>query len=243
MADSNIEVKLKNVRLSFFNAFTPQERRSDQTKELVGYNYNTAILISKKDQADLIEQIKTAMRDARAAKWGDNPPRIAAERYCLRDGEPVDPDTNTPKALYEGYDGMMVLTANKPVDLETYDLIKKGEKARPVKIIGPRRNSEGKFVELKESSEFAPYSGCYGNVIVRIYAYDGTKNDHPHRINASLEAVQFNSHGQRFAGAAPVDVDSSFDEVDGFDEVEGGDTAGSSAGSSSGAAATDDLLG
>lgn len=242
MADSNIEIKLKNVRLSFFHAFQPQERRSDESKELVGYNYNTAILIGKKDQADLVEQIKEAMRDARAAKWGETPPRIAAERYCLRDGEPLDLDTNTPKALYEGYEGMMVLTANKPVDLDTFELIKKGEKDRPVKIIGPRRNAEGKFAPLKENSEFAPYSGCYANVIVRIYAYDGTKGGHPHRINASLEAVQFNSHGQRFAGAAPIDVDSSFDDVEGFDDIDSGDTAGSPA-ASTGAAAADDLLG
>ena len=228
----NIEVKLPNVRLSFFHGFKPQERRDDKTKELTGYNYNTAILLDKKTQADLITKIKEAMKAARESEWGDTPPRIPAERLCLRDGEPIDPDTVDPDvagsgtkvALYDGYAGQMVLAANRVISIEDYEAIKKGQKDRPVTIIGPRKGANGKFAILAENSEFAPYSGCYANVIVRIYPLN--KGDYPARINASLEAVQFAKHGERFGGAGPIDADSAFDEVEGFDDMDTGGDAG-----------------
>ena len=239
MADSNVEVKLNNVRLSFFNGFTPQERTNDD-KKVTGYNFNTAILIDKTTQQDLIKKVQEGMVAARTAKWGEsNPPKIPAERRCLREGEREDPDTGKVEPLYDGYAGQMVLTANKSVKIEDYEAIKAGKKPRPVKIIGPRKNAEGKFVPLEEDHEFAPYSGCYANVIVRIYGYDGTKDENPNRINASLEAVQFYKHGERFAGAAPVDVDSEFDDVDGYDDFSDDKPAASSGAPDDG----DDLLG
>lgn len=235
----NIEVKLPNVRLSFFHGFRPQERKNDDG-QVTGYNYNTAILLDKKSQADLNQAIKDAMRKARDNEWGDNPPRIPADRYCLRDGEPVDPDTGIATPLYDGYAGQMVLTANRVVSIEDYEAIKKGEKDRPVTIIGPRKGQNGKFAILNENSEFAPYSGCYANVIVRIYAYN--KNPHPARINASLEAVQFRAHGERFGGSGPIDAESAFEEVEGYDDMDAGASGGAP---KAGVAASDDddLLG
>lgn len=215
MADSNVEVKLKNVRLSFFHGFDPQERRND-AKVLTGMNYNTAILLDKVKDADQIDKIKAAMKEARTARWGDNPPRMQPDKYCLRDGEPADEDGN-PSALYEGYEGCMYLSANRSVSLDDFDAIKAGNKKPPVSIIGPRRGPEGKFVPLKESSEFAPYSGCFANVIVRIYGY--ASEDNPSRINASLEAVQFFAHGERF-GYGGIDVEDAFDEVEGHDDMD-----------------------
>lgn len=235
----NIEVKLQNVRLSFFHGFKPQERRDDKTKELVGYNYNTSILLDKKTQAELIAQVKDAMRKARDSEWGENPPRIPAERYCLRDGEPADPDTGEAKPLYEGYGGQMVLSANRVITVEDYEAIKKGEKDRPVTIIGPRKGANGKFAILNENSEFAPYSGCYANVIVRIYALN--KSDWPARINASLEAVQFRAHGERFGGSGPIDADSAFEEVEGYDDMDTG-SGGSESASKQSASSNDDFL-
>src|SRR5690242_14849899 len=101
---------------------------------------------------------------------------------------------------------MFYVSANKPVKLEDYDLIKAGKKKRPLRIIGPRKNPETKaFDEItSESDPYAPYSGCFANVIIRIYGYAG-KNGQKSRINASLEAVQFVRDGERF-GARGVDV-------------------------------------
>lgn len=235
----NVEVKLKNVRLSFLTVFRPKERRDDKTKELTGYNYATAILLDKKDDAAQIEAVKAAMRKARESEWGENPPRIQADKYCMRDGEPLDPDTNEARPLYDGYEGKMYISANRPVGVEDYEAIKKGEKDRPVTVIGPKKGANGKFAILSENSEFAPYSGCYANVIIRIYAFPGKENQPP-RINASLEAIQFVRHGERFGGSAPVDADSAFDEVEGYDDMDAGSSSGTSGGSA--AASDDDFL-
>jgi hypothetical protein len=225
MAD-DVEVKLSNVRLSFFHGFAPQERRDDKTKELTGMNYNCSVLLPKGDPQ--IQKVKDAMAAAKKAKWGDSPPRLLAPHLCLRDGEPVDPETvdeavpgsGTRIPLYDGYAGMLYVSANRPVKLDEYELIKKGVKKRPVRIIGPRKNAEGRFDELTEHDPYAPYSGCYANVILRIYGHEGKENQ-PSRINASLEAVQFAKHGEPF-GAKGVDVDNAFDELDtGEDDIAG----------------------
>jgi hypothetical protein len=207
---NDVEIKIPCQRLSYFHGFDPQERRND-AGELTGYSYNTNVLIPKTDTA-LIALIKGAMGTAKKNTWGDDAPRFAPDQLCLRDGEPVDED-GVPRALYPGYEGMFYISANRPVKPDEYEAIKAGKKRRPVRIIGPRKNSEtGRFDELNESDQYAPYSGCYSNTILRIYGYVG-KGSQKSRINASFEAVQFVKDGERF-GARPVDVDSSFDEVD-----------------------------
>lgn len=220
MAD-DVEVKLKGVRLSFFHGFDPQERRND-AKELTGMNYNCCLLIPKSDEAQ-VKAVKDAMAAAKKAKWGESAPRFQSQHLCLRDGEPIDPEDDKRKPLYDGYEAMFFVSANRPVKMEEYELIKGGKKKRPVRIIGPRRNAEGKFDELDESDPFAPYSGCYANVIIRIYGHEG-KDGQPSRINASLEAVQFAKHGEKF-GYGGVDVESAFDEEDVDEDDMGGGAA------------------
>lgn len=129
----------------------------------------------------------------------------------------------------------MYLSANRTVSIEDYELIKQGKKKRPIRIIGPRKRPDGRFADLDESSEFAPYSGCYANVIVRVYAF--SSDDFPARINASLEAVQFRRHGEPF-GAAALDVDNAFDEVEGDDDM-----GGEASSSKPAPASADDFLG
>lgn len=214
---NDVEIKIPGHRLSYFHGFVPQERRNDEG-ELTGYSYNTNILIPK-SETTLLAAIKAAMAEAKKNTWGDDAPRFASDQLCLRDGEPIDPETvdesvpgsGTRRPLYDGYEGMFYISANRPVKPEEYDLIKAGKKRRPVRIIGPRKNPQtGRFDELDENDQYAPYSGCYANVILRIYGYVG-KGSQKSRINASLEAVQFVRDGERF-GARPVDVDSAFDE-------------------------------
>jgi hypothetical protein len=221
MADTNIEIMFKDVRISYAWLFDPQERRDDKTKEIVGYNYSVNVLLDKKQNKDLIDKTRAAMKAAKAAKWpGDKAPMIPPERLCMRDGEPIDPDTVDPdvpgsgerKPISDGYAGMMFVSANKGV--------KNKDDPNPVQLIDSRKGPNGKFPRLRKA-DGKLYSGCYANVLVRIYAYDGSKNNNPNRINASLEAVQFVRHGEAF-GAKPVDVESVFDDLggeDGFDET------------------------
>lgn len=212
---TSVELKLNNVRLSFFHGFEPQANRN-KDGVIERYSYNTAILIPKGDPLEAA--IKKAMGEVKRAAWGDSPPRLGPDKLCLRDGEPED-EEGVRAALYDGYAGMLYLAANSPVSIETYEAIKAGTKKRPVSIIGPRKGADGKFRQLNESDEFAPYSGCYVNAIVQIYAYKGDPAKNlPARINASLEAVQFKAAGEAF-GRRSVDVDSAFDEEDVEDEA------------------------
>lgn len=220
--EKNVELKLKDVRLSFFSVFQPQERRND-AGELTGMNYNCNLLLKKTDPQ--VEIVKKAMADVKKAMWGENGPRLAGDKLCLKNGEPVDEATGQAKALYEGYEGCFFVSANKPVKMDKYALIKSGQLKRPVKVIGPRKGLDGLFRELNEGDQYAPYSGCYVNAIINVYAYAGDKEkNQPPRINASLEAIQFKRDGEPF-GNRGVDVNSAFDEEDAPTDDMGGSGA------------------
>jgi hypothetical protein len=63
-----------------------------------------------------------------------------------------------------------------------------------------------------------PYSGCYVNAIVEIWAQD---NQHGKRINASLLGVQFVRDGEKLAGGSVATADD-FEEI----PQQAGDTGG-----------------
>lgn len=237
MADTNIKVKLNNVRLSFFHGYKPQERTDDKTKALTGYSFGATLMLDKVKDKALINQIIQAQKDAIAAKWPDEKtrPSIPLDRRPLGDGEPIDPDTIDPevpgsgvrKASYEGWEGMMVVRSGNPVSIDEWEKDRKN----PVRIIGPKKNKEGKFDQLKEGDPYAPYSGCYVNASIDIWAYDGTKGGHPHRVIATLRGIQFKDHGKAFGGRAPINAEEEFDEEDVSDDFSGdaGDDAGTPA--------------
>lgn len=182
------EVILKNVRLSFFNGFKPSKDRTDKkTGEVIKGNYNANFLLEKgtpETKANLAK-IKKAGHDARAKKWGENEekwPKLKPEKLCLRDGDLED---------YDGYENHHYLSANN---------------AKQPQIITNRKGKDGKWMEAIEGAPGAPYSGCYVNALVRIWAQD---NEHGKRLNASLEVVQFLRDGDAF-GAAPVDPNEKF---------------------------------
>lgn len=222
MAETNIEIKLKNVRGSFLNVFKPQKHTDEKTGN-VSWSYNGAWLLDKVKDKDQIKVLQDAMLAARDAKWPGAKKQIKAEHRCLRDGEPIDPDTIDPEKpgsgertpLYDGYAGMMVLNSKRGVA---------GPDApNPLTLIGPRKGKDGKFVRVTEADGLI-YSGGFYNVIVRIYGYDGSKHGYSDRLNCSLEAIQFKAHGEPF-GAKGINAESAFDEEEGEDDI-GGSTDG-----------------
>jgi len=93
MADTNIEIKLKDVRLSFDNLFEPQVQEGDKVDPNTGQkvkdiSYNCVLLLDKVTHADQIKAVTEAMVAAREAKWPGQNKKIPAERRCMRDGEP-----------------------------------------------------------------------------------------------------------------------------------------------------------
>jgi len=225
------EIVLKAVRLSFCNLFAPQKFVDEKTGN-ERYTYNANLLIPKKLADGSINPqvavLTDAMKAALAKTWPGQKKVIPSERRCVRDGEPIDPDSvdedipgsGTRVPLYEGYEGHYFVSANRGVD---------GPDApNPVQLLGPKKtakDSQGRPVfPTVRKSEGLLYSGCYADVIIRIYGYDGSKNNVPDRINASLEVVKFVRHGEAF-GAKPVDANSLLDEEDDDDGMGGGGVA------------------
>jgi hypothetical protein len=200
---NNIKLLIKNARLSFANLARPKERTDAKTKQVTGYSYELNALVPKAD-TEAVEALKEAVRKALAARWGDNPPKIPADRRCLRDGEPKDEDSGKPAPLYDGYAGCVYISASQRVDTK--------DQPCPVQLLDSRKGADGKFPRLTPAEVRSKlYSGAYADVVISIYGFDGSKNEVPNRVNASLEAVKFVAHGDAF-GAKAVDADALFDE-------------------------------
>lgn len=236
--NTNIEIKLKDVRLSFDNLFEPQVQKSEKTGE-DDISYNCVFLLDKERHADQIKLVTDAMVEAREARWPGIGKKIPPERRCMRDGEPLDDETNTREPLYDGYENSMYISAKRKV--------KKITDPCPVQLIGPRKEvdpqtAERRFKQLTKDNGGPDliYGGCYVNAIIRIYAYDGSKDGNPDRINASLEVVQHKRDGERF-GAKRVDANSAMDEEEGDDDDIGSGAATSGAASGAKADAFDPL--
>lgn len=215
MADANIELKLKDVRLSFPHLFSPQENTNDNGDK--SYSFGCTLLLDKVGHADQIDALKAAVRQAIKAKWPGVKKHISPDKLCLRDGEYEDEETGEKEGRYDGYAGCMFLSCRRPAKLR--DGQKPSDLKSPIQVIGPRKGKDGKFPRLSEDEV---YAGCYVNAIVRIYAYDGSKGDNPDRVNATIEVVQFKRHGEAF-GASSVDADNAMDEDEDAEEVGGGD--------------------
>lgn len=175
---AQVEVKLENVRLSFASIFRPKDQKYDDGTE--SKKYQAAFLIDAEKQTTLLDRIDDAIEEVKKAKWGDNIPKLRADKLCVRDGNDYD---------YDGYAGMWFVSASNS--------------KRPV-VVDKNR-------EPLAEDDGKPYSGCYVNAIVRIWAQD---NKHGKRINASLEAVQFVKDGEAFSGYKPVDAKEVFEDID-----------------------------
>jgi hypothetical protein len=131
-----------------------------------------------------LAEIQKAIVDAATEKWGAKATEMltqlkAGDKLCVHDGDS--------KASYEGYPGNLFINASN--------------KVRPLVVDGnrnPLTASDGK-----------PYSGCYVNVLLDVWAQD---NKFGKRVNASLLGVQFLRDGPRLAGGASASADD-FDAI------------------------------
>lgn len=204
--NTNVEVRLENVRLSFAHVHRAQKPKPDKDGNVGAAKFNCSFLLDKNSASGKknIEAMKEAMRQARDKKWGKNPPKIKADKMCMRDGDQED---------WDGYEGMMYVSASNTKRPKVIDRDKT-----------PLTEEDGK-----------PYSGCYVNGIVRVWAQD---NEHGKRINASLEGVQYVKKGEAF-GAAGID-DDAFDDLGDDEDGDDGETTSSKGKSRKGALDDDD---
>lgn len=187
------EVRLENVRLSFAALFTPETNTNDEGKVTARYKANFLIDPETKQGTKNDTKIKAAIKAVRIEKWGDDYPKLKADRLAYRDGD---------EETWDGYEGMWYVSSSR------------AEKLGPPVVVD--RNPK---VRLTEKSG-KPYSGCHVNAIVRFWAQDDPKFGK--RVNCTLEAVQFYEDGEAF-GAGQVDAEEVFDSFDDDDGDEAGD--------------------
>lgn len=143
----------------------------------------SAVFLLAPDHPQL-DEIRAALKAAAKDKWGDKWEATFSQmekklNLCLHEGDE--------KMEYEGFPGNFFMSA--------------ANKARPTVIDADRT--------VLLPSDGRPYSGCYVNAVVDIWAQD---NNFGKRINASLGGVQFLRDGDAFSGGGVASVDD-FDDI------------------------------
>lgn len=162
------------VRTSYFYGFTGYKDKDDPKK----ISYPSHFLLPPNHPG--VELVKAAQRAAAIAQWKDQAGNMlqtlaAQDRLCLHSG-------NVSKPGVDGYQDMLFVSGNAK---------------KRFTIVGPDRTP------LNADDPNAPYSGCYVNAIIQVWAQ---ANSWGKRINAQIMGVQFTRHGESFGGgrvAAP----------------------------------------
>jgi hypothetical protein len=172
-------IMLNNVRLSFpslweAEAFKPGDKPKFKATLLTPQEGDLRKKVDGKILAVLTEYFKG---DAVKAKKTLAAIQGNANKFCWQDG-----DTKS----YDGYPGMMALSAKSDVRPSVFD----GQKV-------PLTEKDGK-----------PYAGCYVNASIELFVY----NQQGIGLSAQLRGVQFLKDGDAFAAGRPADSDE-FEEV------------------------------
>lgn len=128
----------------------------------------------------IVAELNKAFEKVAKEKWGDKAPVIlkgmkAQDRLALHDG--------ATKSQYTGFEGNLFISARS--------------KTRPT-VFGRNR-------EPLQPEDGKPYSGCYVNGSIELWAQD--HKSYGKRINAQLRGVQFVADGDAFAAGTPAGED------------------------------------
>lgn len=203
--DEPLKIRVKNVRISHPHVYEPYEGKSDDDDNgaTSGKYCVTAIIDQKGEHKDAVVQLQKMMVEAATGKWGkDNGPAIydglkSDGKILLRNGNAKIKGQN--KEADDAHRDHLVFTANNAAKPSVFDRYLVDGKPAPL------TKADGK-----------PYAGCYGNVIISVWAQD---NKWGRRINAELNGVQFWGDGERFGsgGQASADTEFEFVEPDEYD--------------------------
>jgi hypothetical protein len=150
--------------------------------------YSASFLIDPKDPQ--IVAVNAAIEAVAKDKWGAKSEATlkamkAADKTCLHSGDL--------KSNYDGFEGMLYISSRNSMRPLVIDVDKT-----------PLFESDGK-----------PYSGCYVNCSVELWAQD---NNYGKRINATLMGVQYFKDGESFSGGGVASEDD-FDDLTADDLV------------------------
>lgn len=166
---------LKHVRIAFPELHSPKPFQGQPDSKP---RYSATLLVERGSENDRL--IKETIQKAAEAEWASKTKEILAsiegrpKDYCYCPGDLKE---------YDGYAGKMALSVSR-----------NPEKDGPPKVIG--RN-----LEVLTALDGKPYSGCYVNAKVDIWAQ---KNKYGNGIRATVVVVQFVADGEAFRGAGPA---------------------------------------
>lgn len=178
MADTNEVGKFKvRGRLSFEHLFTPSASVKDGPKK---YRTNLLIDPSTKEGKKDIALLENAIDEVKEAMWPGKSPKFKADRIFFLDGEDmVDSDGE----VRDGYEGMR--------------FIKVANDKRP-----KLRDRDGQTDLTQDDDKI--YSGAHVILYGRVYGIkDQDKGGNG--LFASVDAVQFVKHGEKFGGGGISD--------------------------------------
>lgn len=168
-----MKVRLENVRISYTQAlFAPQQVNGQGDPK-----FSSAFIFGRDHAAvpALQEAVIAVAKEKWPTKWEEVLRTLkAADKLPVHDGDAKDSD---------GYKGNLFLNASN--------------KLKPT-VVDIRPDASGNPATLT-AADGKPYSGCFVNAIVEIWAQD---NQFGKRINASLLGVQFLKEGPRLAGGS-----------------------------------------
>lgn len=176
------------VRLSFLHAYKPKPfgRTKDNPK------FQGTALLDPRNKAHAA-QILTLKEEGKKLLQQGGISQAELKSMCFGNGAKLfqrKPET------YAGYEGMVYCQSSNTPDNPP--------------AIRDRRN-----VPVAEGKPGAPYSGCYGILLVTLWLQD---NDWGKRVNGNFLGVQFIKEGPRFGGGG-INADDEFEALpddDGF---------------------------
>lgn len=197
-----MEFMLKDVRLSFPDLAEP---KAYQDKPGGAKRWGATLLVPQgSDQAKAIDAAIVSVLTEKLAGKFKKPEQLKAKIAEIMADKKATCWANGDAKPYDGYEGMMALTAYRYED-----------KGRPIVMDNDKSPLYAADNSLMPGKGGRLYGGCYVNAKVEIWAQDNT---HGQGVRATLMVIQRNRKGDAFGGgAAPSD--------DGFDEVADGSDA------------------
>ena len=171
-------VMLNKVRIAFANdIFVAKSVNGGDPR------YGATFIIEP--DSENAKKLKAAMDEVAKAKWKDAAANTLKE--IIRKDRTAYGETE------------LMSSAGKVVNgFEGKYYMKAYNKSRPTVI--------GRNKEPLTQADGKPYSGCYVNATVDVWAQDNP--NFGKRINGTLTGVQFHSDGEAFGGGAPADPDA-----------------------------------
>lgn len=214
---SSPSVILKNVRLDWFDAWTPGAPLNEKDKaDPKKWKYKVKAILDPKSEAAAIA--KKAFTEAAQALWGTNYANVVGamskNNKAIRNG---NENLNTDGSVRPEYQDMLFVSGSNG--------------AKPA-IVGPQKFN-GKFVDIAADGRAyqngielnpppyqitAPYRGCYVNLKVQFIA-GKAKGEMPNQVYAKFEAIQFVKNGEAF-GSGPASAEGFDDEELGAEDAD-----------------------